>query len=104
MKPTTHFIGRRVKSASVVHDYVQICFTDGGVLNVFNRVIKPQLDEISLKQFVQKVVTAELKDCRAFTLEFDGGHVFQIGMNDSDYRGPEALQFTDADGHIVVWS
>lgn len=103
MKLSTHFVGRKVKSALRVQGYLQIYFCDASILNVFNRVRIPQISEDFLAQLTEKIITNEIIDSDTLALEFSGGIRLEIGLADADFQGPEALAVTEPDGRITIW-
>jgi len=99
-----HIAGRTVKSAATVHDYMQIYFDDGTILNIFNRIRAPAIDDILLAGLVHETVSDEIACADTILLRFSSGKSLEIGMSDADYRGPEALELIESDGKRIVWS
>jgi hypothetical protein len=69
-------------------DYIQLFFTDGTILNVYNNHKFNKRDVSALKMIFVKSVE-ELKD--KLIVEFDDHLTLSIGLEGDDYNGPEAL-------------
>ncbi len=94
--------GSSVLSASVIHDYLQINMSCGAVFNVFNKykTIGGELDDITGRTIIH---LKTLDNC--IDIEFSGGLRLIIGLEDDDYRGPEAAVLDFLDGkRIMVWN
>lgn len=79
---------RRVREIKSQFDYIQLFFSDGMILNVYNNHKFSKGDASVLnKAFVTSV--EELQD--KVIIEFDNHITLSIGLEDDDYNGPEAL-------------
>jgi len=101
---TSRIAGRVIKSASIVHDYVQLNFDDGSILNVFNQIRTPTINDGFVAWLANKRVLEDITNKDVIILRLSGGDSVEIGMSDADYRGPEALELIEADGKRIVWS
>jgi hypothetical protein len=103
MEPKLDIIGRVVDRACKVHDYVQIYFDNGSILNVFNKIGGGDLsDEFFLSLSRARVTEFELKE-GAVSIAFSNGKRLKVGMTDDDYQSPEALELICSDGRLIVW-
>lgn len=96
-------VGRRIESAERVHDYVQLRFDDGGILNIYNPVSITGGADAGLLSLLRSYITAVRVDDEAIRWFLSNGTSIQVSMRDADYRGPEAMQYVAVDGAIVVW-
>jgi len=83
---------------------MQLHFIDGSILNIFNQIRVPAIDEAFLTGLVNETVSEEITDANTILLRFSGGKSIEIGMSDVDYQGPEALELVESDGKRTVWS
>ncbi|HKG15075.1 MAG TPA: hypothetical protein VKB12_17255 [Pyrinomonadaceae bacterium] len=98
-------VGLEVSKASLVHDYLQVFFEGGAILNVYNVFHlsggaagdggAPPLDASTLAAVKEEVQEVELT--------FSNGVVISIDMRDEAYQGPEALELIRAGSPTVVW-
>lgn len=99
-----NLVGEKVLDAGHQLDYLQIKFTCGAILNVFNKHSiqskkNPQL--VSLNLIGLKLCAIELEP-KTLVLRFDQIDV-EVSLDDSAYIGPEALQLILSNGKIFVW-
>ena len=94
-------IGLFIKKVESIHDYVQIQFSDGTILNVYNHHQYNAGPPKAIKG--KKVVSVEEGESK-ITISFEGGGAFSIGMSDDDYRGPEAMVLCVDGKPPVVWN
>lgn len=94
-------IGLFVQRIEKVHDYVQVIFSDGTVLNIFNSY---SYDGVSLLDISDvKVIKAdELEEEININLENSG--VLSINLKEGAYNGPEAMVLIRESKPTVVWS
>lgn len=95
---------KKVSRAEHVHDYVQLQFDDGTILNIFNRYSLTPAERDDIARLVGTTVSAAELIERSERLRFSDGTLLRIGMMDSDYNGPEAIEVIDHDGRRVVWT
>lgn len=91
---------RRIKKAERIHDYAQIYFDDGAVLNIFNSlsVTGGEFADLTGSEVIG-VNSGEV----AINLLLSNGRSVRVGMTDDDYQGPEAMEYITADGTRIVW-
>ena len=84
-----------------VHDYLQVVFSDGSVLNIFNKYFYDG-DYISSIEGKELEFMEVHKDKIIFRFRDNGELV--VGLRDCDYNGPEAMELRCKDGSPIVWS
>jgi hypothetical protein len=96
-------VGRKIQEAEKIHDYLQLWFDNGVLLNIFNviTVIGCMADDFS--QFVGCEVSSINESDVAVEIVFLDGKLLRVGMSDGDYHGPEAMEYVGVGGEIVVW-
>jgi hypothetical protein len=96
--------GRVVKRACKFHDYIQLYFDDGSILNIFNRVVEPASSDNHLESLANTtLLKVSLKE-GVISFAFSNGKQLGIGISDTDYQSPEALEFINAQGRRIVWN
>src|SRR5215471_15241423 len=93
-------VGLTLKKTEQVIDYAQLYFSDGSILNIYNRydLVNCTLSSIQGDQLIYAIESDD-----KIELEFDRGGLLLVGMTDGDYNGPEAMDLHLANGNIVVW-
>jgi hypothetical protein len=94
------FINKRIERMEIIHDYVQLFFTDGAILNIFNPY---SIIGVRDPKIVGYGITAVKQDQEAITLFLLPEGSIKVSRLDSDYRGPEAMEYIGKDGRSVVW-
>lgn len=95
-----HLLHRRIRQAERVHDYAQIYFDDGAILNIFNSFSVAGGEVADLNG--SEVIDVH-SDEAAISLLLSDAKSIRVGMADADYRGPEALEYITVDGGRVIW-
>ncbi len=94
-------IGLIISKIEEVHDYIQIRFSDGTTLCIFN---KYHCDDSSIHMLEgMKVKSIEEIDNKVM-ISFENNRFLSIGMADDDYNGPEAMVLRRNDESPVVWN
>jgi hypothetical protein len=96
-------MGRRIQKAEMVHDYLQLWFDNGVVLNIFNAFTLIGFVAYDLSQLVGCEVGSVVARDNAVEIVLMGGKLIRVGMADSDYQGPEAMEYIGVDGECIVW-
>jgi hypothetical protein len=96
-------VGHRVTTADVVHDYVQLRFDNGDVLNVFNDYEIEGSSLATLHALIGKCVVAVSTQPREVRLEL-GELSLIVSLLDTAYRDAEAIEYIPSSGSRVVWS
>jgi hypothetical protein len=94
-------IGLIIKQIKTVHDYIQVMFSDGTILSVYNKYHYDGgsvLDVGGMK--VESVEEAESE----IVITLDDGGVLSIGMTDDDYNGPKAMVLSREGESPVIWN
>ena len=102
-KAEYQLIGRKIESANFIHDYLQIRFEDGSVMNIFNAIELSGFFAGDISKSIGCNIINFEGDDRAITISLGAGKTIKIGTLDEDYRGPEAIEYRGADGSIVIW-
>jgi hypothetical protein len=93
-------VGSVIKEAVLTHGYLQLFFKDGSVLNIFNRYSLVGVDLRSLSgRRVENI--SEKRDHVTFSIERNA-HL-DIGLGDTDYTGPECMQYVARENVTIVW-
>lgn len=91
-----------IQRAENIHDYVQLHFDNSAILNIFSRFRISGLEADIAG--ISGLKVSEISDRqKEIILKLSDGRQIEIGYNDEDYSGPEALELIDPDGQIVVW-
>lgn len=97
-----YLVGSTVKNAIQVHDYHQLFFEEGAILNVYNDF------EVSGDGRVSSLEGAKVEEVEdtevAATLRFSGDKSLRIDLRDAAYSGPEALALRMPGKPVVVWN
>ena len=95
----SELIGFTVTKVESIHDYLQITFSDGSIMNVYNKY-----------SYDGNVSDLENKTLISFSEHSDGvelrflGSQFEIGLRDDDYSGPEAIALRRPGKEPVIWN
>jgi hypothetical protein len=93
--------GVRITNVEHVHDYVQIEFENSFGISIYN---KYTVTGGKIGDVVGKRVTGFVQDERSVSLLVNSKLVVRVGLENDDYSGPEAMQYNDSTGMIVVWN
>ena len=96
-------LGKCITSADAVHDYIQLRFESGDVLNVFNEYCLEGDGAYDLRDLVGLCVKEVSEQTQKVLIDL-GGLKFCISLLDAAFRGPEAIEYIPASGSRVVWS
>ncbi len=91
-----------IKSANIIHDYLQLEFENGDRLNVFNRYFIHGLGETSVNSLVGLQLKSALADKEEIRLDFIALSI-RIILKDDAFQGPEALEYISPAGVFVIW-
>lgn len=101
MAALQNLIGLIIGKIEKVHDYIQVVFSDGTTLSIFNNYV---YDGDLVRSIVGSTVrTVEECDCSVVII-FESGESLTVGLNDDDYNGPEAMVLRQEGKSPVVWS
>ncbi len=90
-----------VKTVDIVHDYIQIRFSNNSTLSIFNNY---RYDGENISNIVTKKVESVTEFEDLIAIEFDDGKALSISLRDDDYNGPEAMVFKPKGELPIVWS
>lgn len=94
-------IGLIISKIEEVHDYIQVVFSDGTTLSIFNTYVYD--GELVTGIEGRKVKSVEESADRVLII-FDNGKAISVGLKDGDYNGPEAMVLKQEGKSPVVWS
>ena len=101
MSALEEMLESEVQNSEIINDYLQIHFTNGSILNVYNSYIvrRGRLTEIKGKKLcavLESDIKLELVFCDSLTIAVD--------LTSEAYNGPEAMQLI-RDGHpTIIWN
>lgn len=81
-------IGLIIGKIEEVHDYIQIVFSDGTTLSIFNNYVYNDGSILGIGGKEVKSVEGSDDD---ILIVFDDGRSISVGLKDDDYNGPEAM-------------
>ena len=90
-----------IAEVEVLHDYLQIVFSKGVQLSVFNSY---HYDGDSIVLVTAKQVQSVNEGESSIRIMLEDGSCLRIGMNDNDYNGPEAIVLKREGEPTMVWS
>ncbi|MDN3649164.1 hypothetical protein QWZ13_09600 [Reinekea marina] len=94
-------IGLIISEIEEVHDYIQIVFSDGTTLSIFNNYV---YDGGSVLGIEGKEVKSVEESGDGILIVVDDGRSISIGLKDDDYNGPEAMVLRQEGKSPVVWN
>jgi len=94
-------IGLLISKIEDVHDYIQVVFSDGTTLSIFNNY---DYDGSSVYAIEGKEVKSVEEAGKKITITFQDDDCLSIGMSDDDYNGPEAMVLRREGESPVVWN
>ena len=94
------FIGKVIECFQSIQDYYQILFTDGSILSIYNPVAITNFDQESLNKY--QVVSVNT-DKESIELLLNRNGSIKVSLLNDDYRGPEAMEYSNPDGPPIVW-
>lgn len=94
-------IGLVISGVEEVHDYIQLVFSNGTRLSIFNNYV---YDGGSVLGLEGKEVKSIEESGSAVVIVFEGGESLSIGLNDDDYNGPEAMVLKQEGKSSIVWN
>ncbi|MBO6513230.1 MAG: hypothetical protein JJ974_04620 [Phycisphaerales bacterium] len=102
MSIEAHIIGLTIDHVLEIHDYIQIYFTNGDIMNLNNRY---ECQPADLESFKNEVIDRMIDDDSELVLITKSGFAIRMGMLYKDVNGPEAAEFyrDGSDGEIIIW-
>jgi hypothetical protein len=93
-------IDQKICAAEQVHDYLQLQFGNGDVLNVFNTY---NLESGSdFRSLIGQYVTGVNEDDSCVQLKM-GMSQLNVSLSDDAFSGPEAMEYIPLSGSRVIW-
>jgi len=84
-----------------VNDYIQVVFSDGTTLSIFNNY---SYESGSVRAVEGKKVKSVEEVNNKVIITFEDDDCLSIGMGDDDYNGPEAMVLRQKSEPLVVWN
>jgi hypothetical protein len=97
-------VGRSLRSVVQIHDYSQLYFDHGAVLNIYNTFSVVGTSGDGVEGLVGTVVGKVVEDREKAVLTFGTGAQISIDLRDAAYRGPEAMELIVPGEPTVVWN
>src|SRR5713101_4512161 len=105
-------IGEQLSSVVFVMDYWQLAF-DGHGLTVFSRITvsgpgwqlwdgDDQFRNRLCERIAHLVTGTSFRPSEGLALTFDDGSAIEVSLKDSDYVGPEAINFSPQNSDILI--
>ena len=94
-------IGLIIGKIEEVHDYIQIVFSNGTTLSIFNNYV---YDGGSVLGIEGKEVKSVEESGDGILIVFGDGRSISVGLKDDDYNGPEAMVLKQEGESPVVWN
>ncbi|MCP5013379.1 MAG: hypothetical protein GY942_25675 [Aestuariibacter sp.] len=94
-------IGLFIKHIESIHDYIQIVFADGTVLNIFNTYSYDGASLFNVSD-VKVIDVDELEEI--VNIKLENGGVLLIDLKEAAYNGPEAMVLIRKGESPVVWN
>ncbi len=94
-------IGLIIGKIEKVHDYIQVVFSDGTTLSIFNNYA---YDGDSVLSIEGNRVSGVEESANSVVIIFEGGKSLTVGLNDEDYNGAEAMVLRQEGKSPVVWN
>lgn len=94
-------IGLIISKVEEVHDYIQIVFSDGTTLSIFNNYV---CESGSVLGIEGKEVKSVKESGDGILIVFGDSSSISVGLRDDDYNGPEAMVLRQEGKSPVVWN
>ena len=101
METLSILVGLIINKIEEVYDYVQITFSDGSILSIFNNYYYDGNTVFDLKG--KEIKSIENLD-NGINIIFENNESFMIGISDDDYNGPEAMTLKKEGQTPIVWN
>jgi hypothetical protein len=102
MNGGSKLVGKAIASASAVHDYMQVSFSDGSGLNVYNQYVITGTGDGALSELDGRKVIAVRETAEAVFVDLTDACVLMVTKATREHDGPELMEFNDG-ATIVVW-
>jgi len=94
-------IGLIIFEIELVHDYIQIIFSDSTILSIYNNYVYDGESILGIQG--DRVKTVEESES-AVVIHLESGETLCISLVNDDYNGPEAIVLKQEGKSPVVWS
>lgn len=94
-------IGLIINRIEEMHDYVQIVFSDGTTLSIFNNYA---YDGGSLLSIEGKKLTSIEESSHLVRIILEDNDVLSVSLDDNDYNGPEAMLLKQRGKPPIIWN
>ena len=93
--------GRYIEHVEMVHDYGQLYFEGGAILNIYDL---SKLSEKDLSALAGKVVRSVHESEKKVVLALDDGMRLEVDLENPSFSGPERLQLIVPGKPTIIWS
>jgi hypothetical protein len=94
-------IGNSITKASSIHDYFQIFFENGSILNIYNPFLFQPTVKFS-ELIGRKIIEVKISQSH-FLFSISGDITLSIDRNFEGYINPEILELSRPGKPLVVW-
>lgn len=101
MSYLSNLIGLKVEKIELIHDYLQICYDDKSVLNIYSNYSFNNDDSNNLKG---TELTNTIEKDNEVVLVFNDAIRLSVDLSDDGYNYPEAMTLFREAKPTVVWN
>ncbi|MCZ8364626.1 MAG: hypothetical protein O9338_18255 [Microcystis sp. LE19-251.1A] len=94
--------GKKIHVIRRVHDYIQILFSGGDILNIYNDTKIELNNNIKIGDVIDADILSISRMNEEEKLEITGVSII-IRMSDDAFHGPEAMSFIAKSGQITIF-
>lgn len=98
----SRLLGQFIVSVEVIHDYLQVTFSNGDLLNVFNVYLLEGVGQSGIRELIGLRVCGISDQTHEVRLDL-GAHALKVSLADEAFRGPEAMEYVPVSGSRIVW-
>ncbi|MDR0322122.1 MAG: hypothetical protein LBI28_11510 [Treponema sp.] len=89
--------GKTITKINYIHDYMQIYFNDNGILNLYNKTMINENENLFINKAVNDIFTIKNK----LIISCNKDLFIEMSMLDKDYVEPESFEYNNKDITIV---
>lgn len=91
---------KKIVSINYIHGYLQIFFEQNCTLNIFNNFTISK----EIICFKNEILKSFEEEKTFIKLIFSNDEYIIIDLSDDAYNGPEAIELSNDDKEIIIWS
>ena len=92
-----NIIGKEVEKIVYIHDYFQLIFDDGSILNLYNKITT----FVNVELIIGKKVFDVILDDEELEIKILSNLNIRMSMKKEDYNSPEAFEYNYGDLIII---